>query len=258
MWRFALALPFMAIIVYFSGARPQAPRIFMRSVLLGFIGIGVEASLYFLTMEHLGASLTGIFLYVYPAFVALISHFVLKEALSAKVWGCVALSLLGCVMTAGVGDSSELSPLRDPLGIFYGVATAAWYAVYILTGNRVMKNEHPLVVSFGIVLGAFMAFLALTFYEVVGGRSLLVPDDFQTAYAVLGLALVASVLPFTTLYSGMKRVGALSASVLSTLEMVFTILLAWAFLNEKLSMIQLTGALLILLSVLLTTLLRRE
>lgn len=258
LWRFALALPFMALIVYFSGARAKSARSFMRSVLLGVIGIGVEASLYFLTMEHLGASLTGIFLYVYPAFVALISHFFLKETLSRKLWACVFLSLAGAVLTAGVGDTSKLSPLHDPLGIFYGLATAAWYAVYILMGNRVMRDEHPLIVSFGIVTGAFGAFLALTFYEVEGGMPLLIPHDFGSTYSVLGLALIASVLPFTTLYSGMKRVGALSASVLSTLEMVFTILLAWTFLGEKLSFIQGFGALLILLSVLLTTFLRRQ
>ena len=257
-WRFALALPFMALIAYFFGARPRSARSFMRSVLLGFIGIGVEASLYFLTMEHLGAALTGIFLYLYPAFVALISHFFLRERLSGKLWFCVALSLAGCVLTAGVMDKSSVSPMKDPVGIFFGIATACWYAVYILTGARVMKDEHPLIVSFGIVLGAFGAFLALSFYEVENGTPLLVPHDFPSLYPVLGLALIASVLPFTTLYSGMLRVGALSAAVLSTLEMVFTIVLAWAFLGERLSFQQGDGAVLILLSVLLTTFLRRQ
>lgn len=256
-WRFALALPFMALIAYLFGARPRSPRSFMRSVLLGFIGIGVEASLYFLTMQHLGASLTGIFLYLYPTFVALISHFFLRERLTWKLWFCVALSLLGCVLTAGVGDHSEVSPLKDPVGIFFGVATACWYAVYILTGAKVMKDEHPLIVSFGIVLGAFAAFLMLTFYEVENGTPFLVPHDFLSLYSVLGLAVVSSVLPFTTLYSGMLRVGALSAAVLSTLEMVFTIVLAWAFLGERLSFGQGEGAVLILISVLLTTFLRR-
>jgi len=260
-WRFAIALPFMLLIAVIFKATPSTPRKFLPSVLLGVVGIGVEATLYFLTLQHLGAALTGIFLYLYPVFVALISHFFLGKKLSVKQWACVGLALIGCALTSGIGGSEVgfvKSPLEDPLGLLFGVVTGTWYAIYLLIGAKLTKDEHPLSISLGIVFGSFLIFGLLTFWDSEHGIPFLTPSGDTAWIAVAGLAVFASVLPFTTLYSGMKRVGALAASLLSTLELVFTIILAAAFLGEKLTVMQTTGATLILLSVLLTSFLARQ
>jgi drug/metabolite transporter (DMT)-like permease len=260
-WRFAFALPVMFLISILFKATPSTPRAFLPSVGLGFIGIGIEATLYFLTLQHLGAALTGIFLYLYPAIIAIISHFFLGKRLAGKQWACVALALIGCVLTAGAFGSevgTVKSPLEDLVGLGLGILTGTWYAIYLLVGAKLTKDEHPLSVSLGIVLGSFLVFGLLTFWDGEHGTPLMVPSSDHAWIAILGLAGMASVLPFTTLYSGMKRVGAMAASLLSTLELVFTIILAAAFLGEKLTLLQTFGAGLILLSVLLTTLVRPQ
>ncbi len=259
-WRFGMAIPFMWMIVRSFGVKPKSTRSFLISFFLGAIGIGIEATLYFLTLERLGAALTGIFLYLYPAFVALISRFFLKQTLSTVKWLGVFLSLIGCVLTVGLlGATSEagtINPLQDPVGLLFGIATGAWYAIYLLTVNRVSTGEHPLVVSLGVVSGSAFTFGILTFIEVMQGTALHLSTDFKSVISIGGLVILATVLPFTTLYSGMKRIGAISTSLLSTLELVFTIILAAMFLGEKLTLIQGGGALLILLSVLLTSVLK--
>ena len=259
-WRFGLALPFLWIILWRAKALPPMPgmnstpeekhalRKFSLSILLGMVGIGIEATFYFLTLENLGAALTGVFLYLYPAFVALISHFFLGERLSLMKWGCVALSLVGCLFTVDLSGAQ----VKSTVGVVYGVLTAAWYAIYLLVGNRLVKGHHPLTVSSGIVLGAFFTFAGLAWMETQTHGVVWMWPQSQAAWgAILGLAVLASVLPFTTLYAGMKRVGATKASVLSTLEMVFTILLAVWVLGEKLTVSQEFGAAIILFSVLL-------
>jgi drug/metabolite transporter (DMT)-like permease len=50
----------------------------------------------------------------------------------------------------------------------------------------------------------------------------------------------------------MKRVGAVRASLLSTFELVFTLILATAVLGEKLTFWQIMGAFMILASVVVT------
>jgi drug/metabolite transporter (DMT)-like permease len=246
-WRFGLSLPFLFLILYFARALPKNSKAFGRAVALGAVGIGIEATFFFLTLEKLGAALTAIFLYLYPAFVALISHFFLKEKMSRAKWACIVLSLVGCILTVDLSGAS----VSDPTGVAYGVMTGLLYAVYLLIGNRVMKDENPLTVGSGIVLGAFVVFGLLAFIDSFSGVTFVMPAS-TTAWSVLfGMALLASVVPFTTLYAGMKRVGPTQASILSTLEMVFTIILAAAFLGEKLTVTQGVGAFLILLSVLL-------
>ncbi len=255
-WRFLFALPFFAGLLRLNRISIQSKKRFLTAMALGFVGIGIEASLYFLTLVHLGAALTGIFLYLYPAFVAIFSHFFLGKRLSVSVWLCIALSLVGCFLTAGLSTDPS-APSADRLGILYGILTGLWYAVYLLCGERVMKDENPLVVSSGIVSGSLLVFAILSFSHFAS-VPLKVPAGWSEWCAIAGLALIATVLPFSTLYVGMKRVGATQASLLSTLEMVFTIVLAAVFLGEKLTLVQIFGAALILLSVLLIQRLRTE
>lgn len=259
-WRFLFAVPFMFLILFLTRSKPKDARSFFKAVLLGMVGIGVEATLYFLTLEHLGAALTGIFLYLYPTFVALISFLFLKKKLSIQKWLCILLSIVGSVFTSGAigaGAAGTVNPLTDPLGLIYGVATGLWYAIYLLIGNRVSKDENPLVVSTGIVVGALFTFTALAFYESEQfGVPVLFPSSQKALFAILGMTLIASVLPFTTLYTGMKKIGPILTSILSTLELVFTIILAAVFLGERLTVTQGLGASLILLSVLLASILR--
>lgn len=249
-FRFLISLPILAVILAVTGTLPKDSKAYGKAILLGMIGIGIEATLYFLTLEELGASLTGVFLYLYPAFVVLLSHFFLKQRSSLGKWLCVGLALLGCVLTVDpTGDK------LSTLGIIWGVLTGLWYGIYLLIGERLTHDQNPLTVSSGIVLGAAIAFGVLAAFDYLalpmGADYIPYPDTVERLWPILGLALFASVLPFTTLYAGMKRVGASQASILSTSELVFTIVLAALFLDEKLTPIQIVGSGLVLGSVLL-------
>jgi drug/metabolite transporter (DMT)-like permease len=243
-WRFGLSLPFLFLILLKANALPTRSGPFLRAVGLGAIGIGLEASLYFLTLERLGAALTGVFLYLYPAFVALISHFFLQQRMSGKKWACIALSLFGCVLTV---DLSRVQ-IEGAAGVAFGVMTGLWYAVYLLVADRFTRDENPLMIGSGVVLGASFAFIILS---LIGNDSFTLPTGSASWGVLFGMAILASVVPFTALYAGMKRIGPTQTAILSTLEMVFTIILAAAFLGEKLTQVQMFGAFLILLSVLL-------
>jgi drug/metabolite transporter (DMT)-like permease len=74
--------------------------------------------------------------------------------------------------------------------------------------------------------------------------------------AVVAIALVSTVLAFTTFFAGLKRVGPITASTLSTLEPVVTIILATFILGETMSLLQIFGSLLILIAA--VTLVRSE
>jgi drug/metabolite transporter (DMT)-like permease len=256
--RFLVAFPLMAALIGLTRSKLRDRKTFWISVALGAVGIGIEASLFFVTLERLGASLTGIFLYLYPSFVAVISHFFLGERLSRRKTFCLGLALVGSVLTVGViggAGPGMPSPLSDPVGLIFGILTGAWYAVYIIAGNRLTRDEDPLWVSFGVVTGSLLVFGILAGIAAVGGRASWdggAGDGAAGWFSILGLGIFATVVPFATLYLGMKKVGAVKASLISTLELVFTLALAAVWVDEKLTLEQLFGAFLILISVLLT------
>ena len=72
-----------------------------------------------------------------------------------------------------------------------------------------------------------------------------------TGFAWLaGLALVSTVGAVALFFAGLRRVGPTAASILSTLEPVVTVALAFAVFGESLGPAQLAGGALVLLAVL--------
>ena len=60
---------------------------------------------------------------------------------------------------------------------------------------------------------------------------------------------MATFLAIQTLYAGARRVGAAQAALISTTEPLFIVLLSFAFLDQRLGAVQLVGAALILIAV---------
>uniref|UniRef100_UPI003204DAD1 DMT family transporter n=1 Tax=Corallococcus coralloides TaxID=184914 RepID=UPI003204DAD1 len=64
-----------------------------------------------------------------------------------------------------------------------------------------------------------------------------------------GLALLSTVVAMLTFFAGLKRIGPVNTSLLSTLEPVMAVVLGALFLGERLSLRQGLGGLLILVAV---------
>jgi drug/metabolite transporter (DMT)-like permease len=77
-----------------------------------------------------------------------------------------------------------------------------------------------------------------------GGLAL--PLDPRGLLAVAGIGIVSTVVAMTAFLAGMALVGPTRASVLSSLEVIVTLVLAFVLLGERLSPSQWAGAALIL------------
>ena len=64
-----------------------------------------------------------------------------------------------------------------------------------------------------------------------------------------GVGLVASFLAIQTFYAGARRIGAAKAALISTVEPLIIVVLSFVFLGQTLAPIQLAGAALILIGV---------
>jgi drug/metabolite transporter (DMT)-like permease len=83
-----------------------------------------------------------------------------------------------------------------------------------------------------------------------------VPQSVAGWVAVGAIALISTVIAFVAFFAGLKRVGPVTASTLSTCEPVVTVVLAALVLGESMGFVQLLGGVLILLAA--VTLVRRE
>ena len=224
-------------------------RLLLALFLLGALGYFSQASLYFLGLRRISASLSSVLLYIYPVFVAL-NVWVVEGRRPSRLEGlAMILALGGATLTTSPWEALDGNG-PDVLGVLFVLGAAAGYGIYIVVSNRFVHRAGPLISTAWVALGASVSF-GLTGLLT---HSWVVPGTLQAGVLLAGLIVFSTILPLATFFAGMRRVGPTAASLLSTLEPVFTILMAALFLHEALTRNQWAGGALILAAVVLLNL----
>lgn len=217
-----------------------APRDLPVLLLFGLVGVSLFYGTYQLAVGFGGAALASVLLYTAPAWVALLSHLVLREPLDALGLFSVALTLLG-VALMGLGGGSEVKALWPAL--FFGLLSGFTYALYYIFGKLYLpRYATPTLFLYALPVGA------LGLLPLVD----LAPLSPKALYALLFLGAFSTYGAYLAYYAGLRRLPATRASVLATLEPVVANLFAFLFFREVLSPLGYLGAGLVLLAVLLS------
>jgi drug/metabolite transporter (DMT)-like permease len=231
-------------------ARPER-RAVLTGLALGGIGYSTQAGLYFGALHRLDASLLALVLYTYPAWVTIAGIAIGRERADRRRLAALGLASAGLVIVlAGASGGSF-----DGLGAAMGLGAALAYTAYILVADGTGAAADPLRLSALVCAGATVTF------TVAGVASGELDFGFQAEgwLWLAAIAVVSTAVPIATFFAGMARVGPSSAAILSTLEPVVTVTLAYLAFSEHLSATQLVGAVLVLsAAVLLAAMPRRR
>ena len=204
------------------------------------LGVGVVYALattcFFGALDRVSAGTTGLLLYLAPAFVVLFG-WLLGRTPGRHQLGAVALAAAGLGLVVGLPAPTD----RDPLGLLLGAGAGALYAAYLMASERWLADTPALGNTAYVALCAALYFGALA----VLGEGLQVPTGAQWL-PVLGLALIPTLIAVPALYGAVRHLGAAQASLLGTLEPLFTVALAFLVLHEPLRPAALLGGALIL------------
>ena len=237
--RFALAVAVLAPVVWIK--RIPLPR---GRVLAGFMLMGLlytaQAQSYFTALMYASSGLVSLLLYIYPVLVILLAVSLGWEKLNRRTLILMGLALTGIAITLGGKLEGQ------PFGIGLSLLAAAVYAVYILLGNRLTQDTHPLGATLVVLT---VAALGNGVFAVAGGGTL--PHAVNAWLAIAAIALFSTVIAIAALLIGIKRIGAAQASIISTMEPVITLGLGVTLLGEGVSNGQLLGGVLVLVAVIL-------
>jgi drug/metabolite transporter (DMT)-like permease len=214
---------------------------------LGAAGYALQAGGYFAALERIDASLLALILYTYPAMVAGAALAIGRERLNGRKVAALLLASSGLVLVlAGAGAGA-----LDPLGAALGLGAAMIYTTYILVSERVVARVRPQVLSAVVCTGAAASLLAGT--TLLGEFR---PGELTAAgWGWLAcLTVISTVGAVSLFFAGLDRVGPTAASILSTIEPVVTVLLAFLVFGEVLGAVQLAGGALVLAAVLVLNL----
>ncbi len=235
--RFGLAVLMLAPLVWFK--RLPLPR---GGTLVGYILMGLlytaQAQSYFNALLYASSGLVALLLYIYPVLVTVLAVLLGWEKADRRSLILTAAACLGLAITLGGKLQGQ------PAGIALGILAAAIYAVYILLGNKLSRDTHPLSASLVILATAAVGNTGLA---LAGGASL--PGSSVGWIAVGAIALFSTGMAIAFFLTGVKIIGASQASILSTLEPVLTLSIGVLFLGEHVSGSQLLGGAMVLLAV---------
>lgn len=259
-WRFIIGAGLAWLWVGASPARRASiGRVGRRklgvTVALGALFTG-NAGTYYAALETVPVALAGVLVYTYPVVVAVLSVRFATRLPGRRPYAALALALVGVVLALGGIDVTSAPPIE---GIVLVMLSSMIYSVWIilsarLSGERrgrlaevVGTPDNPAVTTAIMITSSAVVYVLLS---VASGASVDPRDVPTDAWpAVVAIGFLASFLAIQAFYAGARRIGAAQAALLSTVEPAMIVGLAWLVLGQRLEPIQLAGAVLIMISV---------
>ncbi|MBZ4672501.1 MAG: protein of unknown function transrane [Deferribacteraceae bacterium] len=211
----------------------------LKAFFAGSLLYFTQSSLFFLAVKYTSVSSAALILYMYPLFVTVLSIIIFKYRLNVVTSISLGLISLGSCLIFYDAFSNKYSLF----GILCALGAAITFSFYLIFIQYSLKTQKPLTFSYYVILFASIPFAFKADY--------LLPINQTTFLLILGLSLVSTFLAITLLYVSVEIIGAVYASIFSSIEPVITVLASVFILSEKVNPIKVAGMILIVISILL-------
>jgi drug/metabolite transporter (DMT)-like permease len=222
---------------------------------LGVFGVALLQASYAFALSLMPVGITLLLEYTAVLMVALFAFFVFRERVKARLWIAIALVLAGLAVVAQVWDSD-----LDPVGVLFAAVAAVTLAFYFLVGERQVGATSPLTVAFWTMT------FATGFWALFSGWWDLRLETFATPVQLGGAAgdlqlplllplivtvVLGSFAPFLLSFYALKHLTATAAGIVASAEVIFAFLVAWLWLGEQLDLLQIAGAAVVMVGIVL-------
>lgn len=215
----------------------------------GFLGYGVEASLFFAALNHGSAAAVTLLFYTYPIHTMIVATLTGRMPSARSLWVALVVGFGGVgVLVAGGGEIAV-----ETAGIALALACAVAYTMYLTVTDRVLRRSQPMAGGLWLAGGAAAFCLAASL--VTGTFSL--PSGWDGWGPILAMA-VATAGAFACMLAAIQRIGAVRTAIIGVFEPLSVALLASVWLDEALTATVVAGGVLILTAAVLATLARGE
>ena len=200
------------------------------------------------------ASNSALLFLTLPVVTSVMAYFFLGERMTWIRIVSFCLALLGVLASSGI-DIRELSYTgqRSLFGnalIFISIAGSAFYNVY---SKRLMRRHSPLEVLLYSYITAFAFMFPLAVALEPSGFSNLSRYSGEVWIGLAVLAVVQYALSMVLFLRVLSRIDATQAAIMNYLIPFLGVVIAWAILGERLTVLMILGGVLALASTLLAT-----
>ena len=241
--RYVLAALLLFGLIGSGQLRAIPQRRLFQLLVIGGCGQALITYLSLYALEFISVAPLAFLFYTYPAWVALLAAARRTEPLTPIRVVSLGLALVGVMVLVGTSATENL----NPTGVILALASALLYSAYLPSLGHFQRDMPALVCTFLLVSGAAVTFVVGAF---VTGK-LYLPTGTAVWSNIFMLALVSTVLAFSTLIKGLSVLGPVRTAIIATVEPFFTAILGFAVLGNQLPVTTLLGGVLIATAVLL-------
>jgi drug/metabolite transporter (DMT)-like permease len=226
----------------------REPRAKSPLALVVVFGLAIAAAnfFYYASLSRLPVAVAITVQYTAPAIVVVWMAVVERSRPSNAVIAAVISAVAGVALLAELPSVLTQGHLRlSAAGVGFAIAAALAFVGYMLTGTRLARTIGARVaVARGFVVASV---LWLVVQALRGRPHTLTQVRFLPWIAFLAIA--TTVVPFVLFAWGLERVPASNAAIVATLEPLTAAVIAFVWLGEHLTVLQIVGALMVLFGV---------
>lgn len=246
--RMVFSVPFFVAVAIWVNRRHAVPlkqQDWLAVIALGLLGYYLSSFLDFLGLQYISAGLERLILFLYPTMTVILSALIYKRAIGRKVIAAMVLSYAGILLVFlhDVGMSQNNGML---LGTGLVFASTLSYSSYLVgAGHAIARIGATRFTAYAMVVAS-----AASLLQFGVTHPLLALDLPLRVYELsIAMAIFSTVLPVFLLSYAIKRIGSGNSSLIGSAGPVVTIALAYVFLNEDITLLQIFGSLLVLTGV---------
>ena len=251
--RMLFSFPFYIVIAWIYRNQNTADKPYSKDYLwlifFGFVGYYLASYFDFVGLIYIKASLERIILFLYPTIVLLLNKLFLKQQITKIQSAAIGLTYLGIIIA--FSDEVVISGTDTYLGGFFILLSAITYASYLVgSGWLIPKFGVVKFTTYAMLVSCICVFIH---YSIIGEINL-----FSFSREVYGLgfliAVFSTVIPSFLVSTSIKMISSSNFAIVAGIGPISTIILAVVFLNERLTLLQLFGAIIVVFGILIVSL----
>jgi drug/metabolite transporter (DMT)-like permease len=238
LFRFIIGMALLGLAALFGRIKLQ----FVRSPLLALRGIlgGTAVFIFYLSIHKIGVGKGTIFTYSYPIFASIFSALFLKENIKMIKWLFIVLAFCGIFILATGGSNGSITLLSIGIWEMLAVAGAVLAGISVVIIKRLHESEDTYAIFFSQCLFGFWLFVIPA--NVTGSFG-----GYSEGMLLLSIGLVAAAGQLL-MTEGYRHINVTTGALLNMLVPVLNFFVALAIFNEILTLKEILGSVLIVLS----------
>lgn len=231
----------LLIIILISRSRTPKEVLLREKWRLLFAGVclGANWALLFEAYNLMNVSLATLTYYTAPVLVLVLAPLVLKERQNGLAYLGMAVVIVGMLLVVGTDFGGGGV---SATGLIVGLGSAVFYAMLMLVNKQITGVSGLNLTFIEIVIAAVI----LLPYVLATSGGVPLPTDARGIFALLFLCTVNTGFACWLYFSSMNRLPAKAVALMGYFDPVSALIFSAVFLDERLSGVQLAGAVLVL------------